>query len=184
MSFRQAGGGSDLPTLLNDFNAVVSELNTQEVTKIFKDDWTRRVLLGKGPLGHGLFVSPEGVDVFEATADQLIFNSGQNVFKIAQTDEVKIDATAASAGVALTATVTHGLGYAPIPLVFIVINNGYSQLPTPGGMSVAGGAIVMSSWCSCSTNETELTIEFYPATSGNLGVKTFKWYLLQERANS
>lgn len=184
MSFKNIGGGSSLEAVVNDINQNINELKTREVTEIFKDDsGTRRVLLGKGPLGHGLFVAPEGVDVYDADASELVFNSNQNVFKIVSTGTTELDATSATAGNTITEEITHGLSHVPIVMAFVVINDVYVPLPTPGGKSVSGGVVQFNTWHSAETDATKLYIEFYPGSTSNFGTYTYRWYLLQETAN-
>lgn len=61
--------------------------------RIYYDaDGTPTVLLGQResvtPIQLGLFVSQPGIDVTQATDEQLIFNSGQDVFKIVGTGTI------------------------------------------------------------------------------------------------
>lgn len=125
---------------------MIRDLNKRERVDIFKDDaGTRRVLLGKGSNGfYGLKVSPEGVDVYTATDDQLIFNSDQNVFKIDTilTGSIAVDfalaaGPGADAGFSQTSTnslvLPHGLSHIPVVSIFMYDSTAYVPV-TNGGL--------------------------------------------------
>lgn len=87
MSTTPTNSDSSGAQVTSQINGVARDVQSMQTTQIFKDDTgTRRVLLGKGLNGfYGLKVSKTGEDVYEATDSQLIFNSNQNMFKIATT---------------------------------------------------------------------------------------------------
>lgn len=166
---------------LNQVNAIITEMNNRERVEIFKDDsGTRRVLLGKGPNGfYGLKVSQEGIDVWEASDNQLVFNSNQNVFKIVDSGTVA-EASSTTAGGTTVTTYTHNLGY--IPVVFAYFGGvGSEGIPMPRFSYDAGGnldqVIILSA-----VNSTDITFTHSERT-GSGGPFSFKFYLMQETAN-
>lgn len=186
MSYKNIGGGSSLQGIVNDMNQNINELKNREVTEIFKDDTgTRRVLLGKGADDfYGMKVSKPGLDVYDASNDELIFNSNQNVFKIVKTGSSSIDATSATAGSTVTSTIPHGLSFIPIPWVFWnQTGNNYEALPTWSSYSASGGSVLFGGFFSYEVNDTNLVLQFLPGATSNYGVFNFTYYLLQETAN-
>lgn len=196
MSFKIIGGGSSLDNVVNDLNQNIRELQGQEVTKIFKDDTgTRRVLLGKGPLGYGLFVSPEGEDVYTTTAPDLVFNSSQNVFKVVQSGTLDLtQASVADPGVGNYAsgsgtlgTVTHGLGYTPAYLAFLEFTSGVRALLPWDSFSSPGATQARWDTYYAASSATSFFVQ-YRITVNGMGAATFalpvsvKYYLLQESA--
>lgn len=90
-------------------------------TKTYYDATNSRMLEGLLPDGsYGLWVSTPGIDVTTADPDvpgQLIFNSNQNVFKIAKkiiTTIPSFPITVAGGGGVTILTFPHGLSFTPI----------------------------------------------------------------------
>ncbi len=129
-----------------------------------------------------LKVAQPDIEVGTATNAQLIFNSSQNVFKIAFSGTTTI-AARASAGTTTT-TVTHNLGFIPGVLAYQVYSGTYYPLPT-SILRLDTGAIQQMIDVE---NITSTTIDFViqisavstPTTSPTI---TIKYYLLQETAN-
>lgn len=187
-------------TNYNQVNRLITEFQNEQVTKIFKDDTgTRRVLMGKGKDGfYGFKVSEDGVDVYEAANDELIFNSSQNVFKIVATGTIEVSAYTLAAGETNTysggtqAFDVHGLGYSPAVIAYIYENDVpsiHNLMPltrmngggTGGGYSMTDFRIytdtqqvrvVASTWAYGGYNFSGITINAH----------TVKYYLLQESA--
>lgn len=196
MSFKLLGGSSDLNTIISDVNSNILELKNREVTEFFKDDsGIRRVMLGKGGGGfYGLKTSPENVDVYTATDDQLTFNSDQNVFKIVQSRSANTTVASlpiSGAGSFTTGEQTiipHGLGY--IPAVLAYASGGtYSSLPlvqfaapSAGGISVVVFSISVDiDNVYIGTNITAYALG--ASTTLTADVFPIKYYLLQESAS-
>lgn len=148
-------------------------------------DGNPQVLQGnQATFGNGFYVAKPGIDVTSTTnpAD-FIFNSGQDVFKIVQTGTVTLDATAAVAGIPNFATVTHNLGFVPIPLVFLGSGSSYTPLPLMSSIGASGGSLIFSLWHYSTTTATQLIITLITGTTANWGTFPYKYYLLQETAN-
>lgn len=179
MSMQLIGGDANNAQLANTANDIIREVQAMQTTEIFKDDTgTRRVLLGKGADGfYGLKVSKPTFDVYTAGADDLAFNSDQNVFKIAQSGTVTLTADGTDS---LSETVAHGLGYIPAVIAYAVYANGYHPLPL---VSIHVGSGVGRFQANFYVDATNVT--FY--NEGYVGYVaetiTIKYYLLQETAN-
>ena len=176
---------SSASQVTNQINGVARDLQALQTTQIFKDDTgTRRVLLGKGADGfYGLKVSQEGVDVFSAANDDLVFNSDQNVFKIVSSGTSIIDATSATAGVAISNTVAHNLGYIPAFQAYYSAGGFFYQLPNSTGWGASGGVMTFTNWIFAAVDDTNIYLYFIPSASGDIGLFPVKYYLLQETAN-
>lgn len=194
MSFQLIGAGSDLSGTQTQMNKNILELQNNERTTIFKDDTgTRRVLMGKGPNGfYGLKVSKDTFDVYDAADEDLVFNSGQNVFKIVQSGTTETPGISLNTGGAFygadsnTTTVTHNLGYIPAAMVYI--DNGTYYEPVSGGLdwSQVGAAAFFLLGYGFTVNDTSLRIYtrcFGYNTNQTEPGYTVKYYLLQETAN-
>lgn len=128
-------------------------------------------------------IAKDGFDQETASNDQLIFNSDQNVFKIVLTSTVTLNANAA-AGVPITVTIPHNLGYTPASLVYFNSQVGLlTQLPNSTGFGLAAGQIAINNWSYAQTDATNLYITFLSGSTANWGSFTYKYYLLQEAAN-
>lgn len=188
MSYKLLGGGSDLSTIVNDMNQNILEMKGREVTEIFKDDTgTRRVLLGKGPNGfYGLLVSKPGIDVFEATADQLAFTSGQNVFKIVDTGTLTLHHPANTTTVQVS--VAHGLSHIPIAIMFLADTDDTQRYSIPF-TSINTSTGTVAAHAQTFMDATDVGVNYYtPNTVGNSLYgdeysQSVKYYLLQETAN-
>lgn len=177
----QVPGDVNQDELINQVNNAVRELNNRDTVQVYKDDaGTRRVILDK----DGLRTSPEGVDVYTATNDQLTFNSNNNVFKIIATGTVELPGPATSGSNPSTVSVTHGLGYTPIVFAHGSDGGDYQALPWITTWKTGTPNAGMVEWeISYTANPT--TINFY--WQSNLGLNggsiTIKYYILQETAN-
>jgi hypothetical protein len=73
----------------------------------------------------GFKVAEDGVDVFDATNDQLIFNSEQNVFKVAESGTISLSSQSIGAGASVDQkfTIPHNLGRVPAFNAFVLVTN-------------------------------------------------------------
>lgn len=184
--------GSDpqkqIESLIKQLNECFRVLSNEDRARVRKDDSaTNRLLDGFQEGGFengdvGFKMSQTGVDVLEATSDQLIFSTDFNLPKIVDTGTTSIDATAASAGVPIIVEVEHDLGYIPIAQVFWNNSGQHTPLPAPRGTAASGGNVVINNLLSFYTDATTLSIEFMPGSTNNFGTMDFKYYLFRETA--
>lgn len=168
----------------NQINSVARDVQALQTTQIFKDDsGTRRVLLGKGADGfYGLKVSQAGTDVYDATDEQLVFNSGQNVFKIVQKGETTVSAdNSGGTGVVGTVTVTHNLGYIPVVLGFFGDGSLHSPLPKILSSSVSTSVDIKEYVSIEAITSTTFQVWYYKANAGSASYPIV-YYVLQETA--
>lgn len=184
-------------------NSVIRDIQGMQSVQIFNDDTgTRRVMLGRGSGGfYGLKVSQEGIDVYDASDSQLVFNSNNNVFKIVSSGTLNVPEMSTTLFSTNTYTasvqsqfVDHNLGYTPAVIGFITNSSQSVFLPMPyvniasGG---TGGGIGVYDWRLVVTNTqvyalggaTEYGGAFSGGTNANKEAKIIKYYLLQETAN-
>lgn len=195
MSFKLLGGGSDLNGVVSDMNQNILELKGREVTEVFKDDTgVRRVLSGKRGDDYGLFVSKPTFDVFTAADDELIFNSGQNVFKIVQSGTIEspalsiADPGAQYASDDAITSLEHGLGYKPAVIGYLDNLGVYYQLPFYFPRGTGTSAAIAWPFLQISVDDTNVNLNFNVTVfdqswSSTVGDFTVKYYLLQETAN-
>lgn len=142
-----------------------------------------------------LKVAKSGIDVASAVNDQLIFNSSQNVFKIVKSDTAVTTnavATAAAGSFAsgsTTVTIPHGLTFIPTVIAFIqdtdYTPNRFRLLPLTTYADVSG---TRCNWITYSVDADSSNIYLLSSLvatggTGNTGIKTIKYFLLQESAN-
>lgn len=193
MSTTPTNSDSSGAQVTNQINGVARDLQALQTTQIFKDDTgTRRVLLGKGADGfYGLKVSETGTDVYVAGNDELIFNSDQNMFKIAAviTGTYTITAADASANYA-NVSFAHGQSVKPTVVgSFINTTDNVSrqlpyiyQAPTTSYYGASGSATVQI--YSIDATNINIAVKILDVTGlGWLLENTqlrFKFYCLQE----
>ena len=156
-------------------------VSTKDATVKVNDGTYNRVSLGLLSDGsYGLKVSQPGFDVLTAADDELVFNSGQNVFKIVASGTAVLPY--AATGTQTSVSVTHGLGYIPIVLAFFEQSGTYSPLPV--SELVLTGADAGKTSRLIDAFATSTTVIFYHnvALYGFSG-DNIKYYLLQETAN-
>lgn len=197
MSTAKVSGDASNGQIANSVNSLIRDVEGMQTTQIFKDDaGTRRVLLGRGANGfYGLKVSEDGIDVFDAADEDLVFNSNNNVFKIVSSGFINSPAvTIAAPGAGnfgtdtqYSANVSHGLGYAPIVLGFTADGGYYKPLPLAG--STAGSA-TSAFWQELFVvaDATNVYVGYHIMTYGQAisaaaGFYRVKYYLLQESAS-
>lgn len=179
--------------LASGLNDILREQQNSQITQVFKDDTgTRRVLAGRGADGfYGFKVSKEGVDVYTATNEQLIFNSdSQSIFNIIDSDTVSTptlsiaDPGAAYSYNLATTTIAHGLSYTPTIFAYIDLGGSFLPLPYTTYLTGSGGA----SWYTYSvqTDATNVYISVEALTFDRAVSEPaypLKYFLLQESAN-
>lgn len=100
-----------------------------------QSDGLARLLLLANGTDFYLKISESGIDVLNATDDQLIFNSNNNLFKIVDSGVATVSLTGVSNGASVSGSdnVPHSLGYEPLVLAWSITTSGGSQLkPFPG----------------------------------------------------
>lgn len=198
MATTPINSGSSSEGVASSVNSIIRDVNNMQSIQLFKDDaGTRRVLLGKGKDGfYGLKVSQPTYDVYDATNDQLVFNSDNNLFKIVLTGTV--DATVPdpfTSGSTVTTTIAHGLSVKPAFIAFV-------QIPTGGGTYINQGALthvpvsliaqtgasagLTGVYVSGSTDTTNLSLKISNTFGANLtglgSPWSFRYYIMQETA--
>ena len=198
--FVPTSSGSSDQANWNQVNSLAKDVQNSKVTQVFNDSTDRRVLLGKGKDDfYGLKVSKPGFDVYDATDDELAFNSDQNVFKIvlSGTTSVSISGSFPSF-VPQTATVAHGLGTTPAFTVYVE-NPNYSTLT--GLIASSGQGLTATPFTvyynnsvtvealltiSARADATNLYIDIINLTLVSTGFPSWTWnlkyYIMQETA--
>lgn len=187
---------SSQAAITNAINDISRDLKNKESVQVFKDDTgQRRVLLGKGKDDfYGLKVSQPGFDVFEASDDELAFNSNNNVFKVVASGELEIPAFTvvipagtANDGVA-SVTYTHDLGYIPSVMAFFAEGGTRSPIPATE-VGITGPNDVSTFEVYPIVDDEILTIFAVFAAYSTAGTSitnspiTIKFYLFRETAN-
>lgn len=145
-----------------------------------------------------LKVAKAGIEVSSATNDQLVFNSGQNVFKIVKTGTLSVPGGSFSTGSnqysSLTpagANVAHGLGFIPAFLAFDD-SGGASYTLLPNTLTAPQGTNYFANFTlSAFVDNTNFGVSLTgwgfnsPAlgTSFTYPTSNVRYYLLQETAN-
>lgn len=168
---------------------------------VVNDNTTNRVAFGRigtGVNDWGMKVSKPGFSVDTATADQLIFNSTQDTFKIVSTGTSSITApsvTGATVGVFTggnTITIPHGLSITPAFLAYATFNNVEYY---PIGSAIASASDLHGNYGYSSFGFTVDATNIYIAIRTTLwimnafsltvpgGTVPVKYYLMQETVN-
>lgn len=140
-----------------------------------------------------LRIAKGDIDALDATNDQLIFNSEQNIFKVVDSGVVNIPAFTLNTGGAQYAwntsgsiAIPHGLTYAPAFLAFESTGADYSIVGKPSIESASPSTGFIQTWAEVASDATNLYI-FTRAFGFNINTtalsRTIKYYLLQETAN-
>lgn len=148
----------DIQNIVDEFNKFQDQYSSGNIQQnqqniIVFDDNTNRVLIGYQTVLQqwGLFVSQIGVDVTQATADQLVFNSNQDIFKIVDKIPTTIPSFAIGSGQVNTVLfpVPHGQSFVPICDVFVsgglldfststILTSSFIPLPVYASAGAAG----------------------------------------------
>lgn len=156
-----------------------------------------QVLMGLQPtFGEGFYVTKEGIDVTTAaSADDFIFNSNQNIFKIVQIGTGAVSGVDNSAGVNWKAygggghtSIVHGLSFIPSLLCYVTgtstfFPNSYHLVPTPIAF-LSSSAFPWVAYADANVDSTYVNFYFNVAPGANFASDSynFKYYLLQEAA--
>jgi hypothetical protein len=181
---------------------------------ILKDDYSSRiyyndrgiptVLLGlrpnTSPVQRGFYVSQDGIDVTTASDSQLIFNSGQDIFKVVTSSTTQIPSFSLGNSQLRVNSITipHGLPFVPILQAYALITltvslngstftqiTGYVALPwMPASFYLPDAAVNAYNIISL-VDATNIYFSYeYSTTSGgggfNFPTVPIRYYLLQE----
>jgi len=126
--FTPIAPGTDPAQQLAIINKNFAELDNETVKMLYDDDTgTHRIFIDA--TSGRIKASKSGVDVTTATADQLTFDSGQDVFKIVKKVSLTLTITLTGTG-SKTASVTqaHGFAFLPAYAAFITIDAAIAAL--------------------------------------------------------
>lgn len=158
------------------------------------DDNIMRLLILANGEDFIMKISKEGFDALTATDAQLIFNSANNLFKIAATNTASFGTTSAgSSGAGFQKTIDIDTGVtATVPLIALCFAYAAGQpplmLPLIETMSgpTFGGYIAYrmdaTPYVNVVDNEMHITIRMNNYIGSILPSLTVRWYLLQETA--
>ena len=165
---------------------------------IFSDNEVSRMLLGMDTDGiiRGK-LSQEGIDVFDATGDQLIWSTDFNSFKIVDVLVIEsADVTTVADGTntysgGVTTSEPHGLSYRPLLMAFVEVSaDQYTLMPyseVVSASSPSGG--IQSTIYRATATATNVSIFHYVVTySPGIGAGTYSGarivcFLLRETAS-
>lgn len=187
---------------MDQFNTLQDNLTGGNITQnqqniIVFDDTTNRVLIGYQTVLQqwGLFVSQPGVDVTMANADQLIFNSEQDTFKIVKIVPVDLSFTlSASAGTFGLVQVPHNLTFTPAYDAYITIDPVFASLTDVGTVNItnpftifglSGTTMQPEVYGSVTVDDTNINFEIITRVVGTDTLNNSALvYLLQETSTS
>lgn len=171
---------------INTNEGVVS-INKGKDNLLFFDGDVYRMIVGfdenKNPK---VKISEAGVSVLDATDDQLIFNSDQNVLKVADEGTVLLVKPANDGYQSIS--ISYDLDYPPMVMAFLTSESGfYDPLPKT---SVRQDTGAVNNYMGFNINHFDKTINFF-VVAPNLGggpytieqTLNIKYYLLQQSAN-
>lgn len=194
----EATPGMDLAALANVVNENFRQLEAENRTKVVRDETgVDRIVFGKYEDGrYGMKVSAPTKDVKTATGTDLIFNSAQNILKVAKTGTFTTSAYTimSAAGQYRTSTgggvapVAHGLGKAPAVIAFMESGGQYSLLPRTITNAYGVDAMITRN-ISVNVDATNIyfldvttTFGAVPAPDNTANALNIKYYLLEESA--
>lgn len=164
-------------------------LNGSEAGIELKQGSARTMIIGEDSKGNQVVkIAKSGFDAKTARDDQLAFNSEQNVLKVVKSDVGTVTSNGAPTN---WATIHHGLGYAPVPLVFLnnvslspIADHANIPLPTYGGLSVdtVGQQVKFKTWIHAVADADNLYVVMFNSL-GTAQALDFRYYLLQESAS-
>lgn len=183
-------------------NKNFGELDAENVKKLFYDsNGTPSIQIGVQQDGSSAIkVSKPGIDVTTATANNLAFNSSQDVLKVITTGTTSFTPSFASHGANSSGTdqaTTHvdltSLGLTTPPAVLLYVqDNTYYRPVTDGTIYVTSLTLgaSFSMYFKIGANTTDLSIGFWQSygtgSTGAIGAFStpfnFRYYILQESA--
>ena len=189
-----------IESIVKQTNEALRLISNEDRTKIIKDDaGVQRLLTGYQENGFsngnvGVKLSQEGVDVLDASGDELIFSTDFNTFKIAQTGNLTIptysfDSGGAQYGQASSSIVSedHSLSIIPAVVAYwndTVSTNGYVLLPYELTAAFATSGICRFG-ITVYTDSSKVYASSYAwgyNQATTIPALTVKYYLLQETA--
>lgn len=134
---------------------------------------------------------PAQIDIAQSKQDQIAFINknfqsianviGNNAFKIIVAGTFSITA---AANTSASFTLTHNLGFIPVPFAFLSSagNTTYTPLPTWVNLTRddANAQIVFANWIDCTATATTFNVRFFNAFGSSRGPFNIRYYLLQE----
>lgn len=195
LSFGNQGSG-DLQLALSDGTTNIiklGNLGSSYMGLAFNDASFDRIFVGKKPDGtHVARLSQSGYDAKTATADQLIWSSEFNNFKIVGSPRtVNLQIVSTGTGIYGETTLAHGLDFLPSYHAFITLDTDIAALAASPATNLVnpaityadvGGTITLISVSTVSVDDTDIT--FSTQLSSLVGAGTYdfsaKVYLLRE----
>jgi len=124
-----------------------------------------------------LKVAKTGKNATTAADSDLIFNSAQNVFKVA--NKITITPTVPAAGAVTTTTQAHGLPHIPAMIGYIIVSGEYYALPF---LSVLPATGVVATSLQLSADATNVKVTWTSPAAWVGAAPDITIYLLQETA--
>lgn len=201
--FVPIGAESAPVDVIKAVNANFAQLDTEAITKVFKQASGYAVIEGKLPYdgGYGVLIydrngvpsivsgilpdgttgmkiAKPGINVLTATNDQLAFNSAQNTLKVVYTSPVvSIPSSGTDTSIV---TIPHGLSFTPSMMGYGSLGGLYQPLPSIALNLPAGTVSAIVSMLVDATNVYLSAV--YPGSTVPSG-NSVKYYLLQETSN-
>lgn len=148
----------------------------------------------------GFKVAEDGTDVLTATNDQLIFNSEQNIFKVAESGTVALVSQTVGAGLSVDQkfTIPHNLGRVPAFNAFVLVTNtgqaAINQFPSTYYVSISnlysytesgGTGLNYAHAAGIDAQNFYFTRSVFngSASTQTITASTLKYYIYEETAN-
>lgn len=162
-------------------------------------DPARGVIVNDGSNNIGLFgidesgnvvikIAKPGFNADTASDDELIFNSSQDIFKIAYKGTTTINVPDTSSNTYFS-TITHNLGYVPYVIAFVKPAFGGSTIdeyqpmpymPTTHSATLGNALVILEACQVSATSPTQVTFSVSVGVDDNRGDWIIEYYLLQE----
>lgn len=191
----------EIGTLVSAINNNFRQIEAENRTKVIRDEsGVNRIIYGRFPDGkYGMKVSMPGIDVLTTGDDELIFNSSQNILKVAKVGTFTAPSypiysvagewrTSKAGGVN---PIPHGLSEAPAVIAFTEADGQYSLLPRTFMSAIGTGSsnAMISRTIAVNVDDTNVYILDTTTTHGlvtganaTAGAQPIKYFLLQESA--
>lgn len=176
---------AQIEKVVKQVNEGLRQISNEDKTKVYKDEsGTNRVLLGQGADNfYGMKVSQEGVDVYGAADEDLVFNSDHNLFKIISSGYTTVSGSLVSGTNPTTTTVPHSLGYPPTIIAYLQYTNGSHMLPYVSvGLVGTADAGKVNWMIDVHADSTNMYFTFTDSGQSTGGTYTIKYYIIQETA--
>ena len=170
-------------------NGIFDALDLENRTKIIKNGTVPQIIFGYQQAGfngsdYGLKISKPGIDVTSATADQFIFNSSQDVFRVLKSGTLNLTVPASPAnGSTYTATVAHGQATPPAFIAYALFGGAYYGLPLAAyQFNATIGSFAVGAYIQASIDATNFIVTL-GANGFSAGVYPIRYYFIQETAS-